>query len=171
VKRTFTHEVFLPHRPEDVWIAMTDRGALAEWLMPNDFSPVVGHKFRFQVDGNFLFSGINECEVLEVDPPRRLVYTWTPVTKKYDPLGPPAMTLTWTLTPERDGTRLKLVQEGLENIPWIFRGMMKMGWPRYMGRMMPMVLQNVSNGTFTRGAVPRRMRCYGMKKLPDSLTK
>ena len=48
--RTVRKEVFLPHPPEDVWLALTDPQALAEWLMPNNFEPVAGHKFRFHVD-------------------------------------------------------------------------------------------------------------------------
>ena len=39
-----------PHSIEDVWTAITDARALAEWLMPNDFQPVLGSKFRMMVD-------------------------------------------------------------------------------------------------------------------------
>jgi uncharacterized protein YndB with AHSA1/START domain len=48
--RSIRKEIFLPHPPEDVWAALTDPQALAEWLMPNNFEPVVGRKFRFHVD-------------------------------------------------------------------------------------------------------------------------
>ena len=53
-------EVVLPHSPDTVWLALTDRKAIAEWLMPNDFEPVVGHKFHLQVDPAWKFSGINK---------------------------------------------------------------------------------------------------------------
>jgi len=43
-----TLEQTYPHPPERVWRALTDSAALAEWLMPNDFEPRVGHKFRFR---------------------------------------------------------------------------------------------------------------------------
>ena len=33
------------HPIERVWRALTDREALAQWLMPNDFEPVVGHSW------------------------------------------------------------------------------------------------------------------------------
>ena len=73
--RTLRKEVFLPHPPEDVWLALTDPQALAEWLMPNNFEPVAGRKFRFHVDPMpGPYPGGSECEVLEVDAPRRLVY-------------------------------------------------------------------------------------------------
>ena len=35
--RVIRKEIFLPHPPEDVWLALTDPQALAEWLMPNNF--------------------------------------------------------------------------------------------------------------------------------------
>ena len=41
-------EVTYPHSPERVWRALTDPKALAAWLMPNDFAPVVGHRFTFR---------------------------------------------------------------------------------------------------------------------------
>lgn len=41
-------EVFYPYPPQRVWQVLTNRHALAMWLMENDFEPRVGHKFRFQ---------------------------------------------------------------------------------------------------------------------------
>jgi len=68
--RTLRKEVFLPHPPEDVWLALTDPQALAEWLMPNNFEPVAGRKFRFHVDPMpGPYPGGSECEVLEVEVP------------------------------------------------------------------------------------------------------
>jgi uncharacterized protein YndB with AHSA1/START domain len=71
--RTIRKEIRLPHSPEDVWLALTDPQALAEWLMPNNFQPIVGRKFRFHVDPMpGPYPGGSECEVLEVDAPRRI---------------------------------------------------------------------------------------------------
>src|SRR5262249_17808941 len=36
-----------PQPPERVWRALTTPEELAQWLMPNDFAPKVGHKFQF----------------------------------------------------------------------------------------------------------------------------
>ncbi len=170
-KKTLRCEVELPHPPEDVWLALTTPESIAEWLMPNNFKAEVGHKFRLQVDGNWMFSGINECEVLEVDPPRRLVYNWVVVpTNAAKPRHEP-MVLTWSLQPTAGGTKLVLEQTGLEHIPWHFRGMMSMGWGRYMRKLMPKVLRNVQGGVFTPGAIPPNKRCYPMKRLPSDLVK
>ena len=132
--KSLRREVVLPHSCEDVWLALTTPEAIAEWLMPNNFKPEVGYKFRLQVDGNWMFSGINECTVLEVDPPRKLVFDWVIVPKDDSkPIHTP-MVLTWLLEPiEERKTKLIFEQTGLENIPWHFRLMMTMGWGRYIG--------------------------------------
>src|SRR5580692_11113718 len=69
---------YFPHPPEKVWRAITTRELLAAWLMENDFEPVVGH--RFQMKGIPVpavgFTGLVASEVLEIDPPRRLVISW-----------------------------------------------------------------------------------------------
>lgn len=70
------HAVEYPHPPERVWRALTRGGELAAWLMPNDFEPVVGRKFVFRASATYGWSGVIECEVLEVDEPFRLAYIW-----------------------------------------------------------------------------------------------
>jgi uncharacterized protein YndB with AHSA1/START domain len=70
--RTLRREFIYPKDPpQRVWVALTDPRALAEWLMPNTFQPVVGHLFIFQVDPMPLCGHKTECEVVECDPPRR----------------------------------------------------------------------------------------------------
>ena len=162
-------EAFFPHPPDDVWVALTDKYAVAEWLMPNNFEPVVGKKFNFHVDKMPLtgFTGVTECEVLEVDPPRKLVYTWVAVHKTKG--KHPPMTLTWTLEPERGGTRLRLHQTGIEEINWWWRFSMNIGWSRMLNKLMRKVLGNVESGRFTPGAITRRD--YGTKTVPEGYAK
>jgi uncharacterized protein YndB with AHSA1/START domain len=76
VKGAVVLERVYPYPPERVWRALTDRQALAEWLMPNDFQPTVGHKFQFNVGPQWGWRGYVDCVVLEVDVPRRLSYSW-----------------------------------------------------------------------------------------------
>lgn len=161
-------EVTHPHPPEKVWAALTDARALAEWLMPNDFEPVEGRTFQFRVDPMLSFQGIVDCEVLEVDPPRRLVYTWVSRMKGKPPHDP--MTLVWTLEPVEGGTRLALEQSGLENLSLWWRFSMKMGWGRMLKTLLPKVLGNVSDeGVFTPGAVTKRD--YGIESVPDDFAR
>jgi uncharacterized protein YndB with AHSA1/START domain len=149
-------EVWVPSSPGDVWVALTDPQALAEWLMPNNFEPTVGHVFRFHVDPMPGFSGISECRVLEVEPARRLAYTWTVLPQAPDAAPPTPMTVTWTLEPEREGTRLVLEQSGIEVLSWWWRTAMSMGWNRMMKKLLPKVLERVADGKLTPGAGARR---------------
>lgn len=103
------HDVYLPHPPESVWRALTDSAAIAQWLMPNDFEPRLGHRFTFRTDPmpGLNFDGICHGEVTALDPPRLLAYTWIG--------GPLAYTLvTYRLEPEGDGTRLRFEHSGFD---------------------------------------------------------
>src|SRR5581483_6320776 len=67
----------MPHTPEKVWRALTTSELIADWLMKNDFQPVVGHRFNFRatpIPG--MWNGVTDCEVVSVEAPRRLVYSW-----------------------------------------------------------------------------------------------
>src|ERR1700743_1762055 len=63
--------------PEKIWRALTQSHLIEEWLMKNDFKPVVGHKFNFRARPVMGWNGVADCEVLEVAPHRRLVYAWS----------------------------------------------------------------------------------------------
>ncbi|MBM3811920.1 MAG: SRPBCC domain-containing protein [Acidimicrobiia bacterium] len=104
--RDLEFEETYPFPPERVWRAITDSAAIADWLMPNDFQPVVGHRFRFVSKPMPGWDGIVHCEVLEVDPPRRLVYSWNSGN------GSVNTTVRWTLEPVASGTQLRLEQTG-----------------------------------------------------------
>lgn len=106
-------EIDLPQPREDVWRALTDSATLAEWLMPNDFEPRVGHRFTFRTEPNPRagFDGIVRCEVLECVPPSQLVYSWT------SPFGDTQVT--YRLEPQGDGTRLLFEHSGFDlSQPW-----------------------------------------------------
>lgn len=100
-----TYEFAAP--PEKVWRAISESDLLARWLMRNDFKPIVGHRFTFRTDPMPAadFDGVIRCEVIAVDPPFRLAYTWKG--------GPIDTVVTWTLTPTlAGGTKLLLVHSG-----------------------------------------------------------
>jgi len=90
---------------EQVWNALTDSDTLAKWVMENDFKPVVGHKFQFRNEPSEWWNGIVDCEVLVVDEPHLLSYTWASAGE--------STTVTWTLKTGSDGTiNLNLDQTG-----------------------------------------------------------
>lgn len=100
-------DVFYPQPPERVWQALTDPRALAAWMMDNTFEPRVGHRFQFQYPlcpGEVL--RIN-CQVIELEEPKRLVYTWEDSSKL-----PPSYVI-WTLESVAGGTQLRLEHQGI----------------------------------------------------------
>ena len=108
--RVLNMEVFYPYPPEKVWQTLTNSRALAAWLMENDFEPRLGHKFQFQHSNLPGFNGNIDCQVIELDEPQRLSYTWQ------DSMMCQPSIVTWTLKAVDGGTRLKLNHKQLVTI-------------------------------------------------------
>jgi uncharacterized protein YndB with AHSA1/START domain len=98
--RSLIMEREMPHPPEKIWRALTEGPLMEEWLMKNDFRPVVGHRFTFRATPMPNWNGIVECEVLVVEPNARLSYSWG------------LHEVTWTLTPTTNGTHVRMEQSG-----------------------------------------------------------
>jgi uncharacterized protein YndB with AHSA1/START domain len=131
VKADIDATVEYPYPPERVWAALTSSEALAAWLMPNDFAPVVGHDFTLRTKPAPGFNGIVRCRVLELDPPARMVWSWaggridTTVTFTLEPAGP-------------DRTRLRLHQAGFHGLGGqLTRRILAGGYPRLLGQRLP----------------------------------
>lgn len=125
-------ELFLQHAPEEVWRALTERAALEDWLLPNDFEPRVGHRFTFRTQPNpqYGFDGLVHCEVLECASPSRLAYTWTG--------GGLDTRVTYRLERDGDGTRLFFEQAGFDTSSPGGAGAMhgaELGWERMLGNL------------------------------------
>ncbi|WP_221567847.1 SRPBCC domain-containing protein [Alkalihalobacillus sp. TS-13] len=104
---------------EKVWHALTDSTMLAKWVMDNNFKPIVGHKFQFRTEPTKHWNGIVDSEVLVVEEPYRLSYTW--VTAGED------TTVTWTLKKIEDDTHLHLEHTGFQSESLSYNGA-KYGW-------------------------------------------
>ena len=112
----------LPHPPEKIWRALTQPHLIEEWLMKNDFEPVVGHRFNFRADW-----GAVDCQVLAVEPNKMVSYSWGAYG-----LG---SVVTWTLTPTSAGTHLRMEQSGFPpDQPQYYQGA-KAGWPRFFAAL------------------------------------
>lgn len=112
-----------------VWRALTEPELLATWLMKNDIAPVAGHRFQFRSQPMGDWNGIVDCEVVEVIPESKLVYTWNGGSAKNDGYGHKMeTTVTWTLEPASDGgTLLKMVHDGFHADDFAFKAMSQ-GW-------------------------------------------
>ena len=104
--RSVVVEREFPFAPEKLWRALTQPHLIEEWLMKNDFKPVVGHSFNLRGD----WGGVLDCEVLAVDPTRTLSYTWN--FTHDDAAFNLKSVVTFTLTPTSAGTRLRMEQSG-----------------------------------------------------------
>jgi uncharacterized protein YndB with AHSA1/START domain len=131
--RNITVEGVLPHAPEAVWKTLTASGLIAQWLMPNDFEPVIGRRFTFKTKPRDGWDGVVHCEVLEIVPNEKLVYSWKGGAEGSTKAAMLDSVVTWTLKPEAGGTRLKLVHSGFRSPEndFAFEGMSP-GWSRVM---------------------------------------
>lgn len=114
--REIVVEELLPHSPETIWKALT-RGELIErWLMPTDFEPVPGKHFTFRTRPIGAWDGVVKCEVLEVRPFEKLVYSWKGGSDENGAYGGRLdSTVTWTLSAVEGGTLLRLVHAGFRS--------------------------------------------------------
>jgi uncharacterized protein YndB with AHSA1/START domain len=105
-------EVTYPHSRAKVWRALTDPTLMAKWIMrPEGFAPVVGTKFKLIADGPQRgWRGWVACEVLVVDEPNVLSYSWVG-----DDRHPP-LTCTFRLSDDGAGSTLLVWIPGFEGI-------------------------------------------------------
>ena len=112
--RIFKHQFFFPRPHESVWEYLTKPKLMEQWLMKNDFQPIVGFDFQFRTNPipALNFDGIFYCRVLEIVPFKKLSYSW-----KSGP-GDGRITLdsavVWKLQPKGTGIELFLEHSGFE---------------------------------------------------------
>ena len=115
--------------PEKIWRALTQPHLIEEWLMKNDFRPVLGHRFNLRGD----WGGVLDCEVLAVEPNKTLSYTWN--FRHDDPAYNLASAVTFTLTPTRTGTHLRMEQSGFRPDQQQYYQGAKGGWQRFVAEL------------------------------------
>lgn len=140
-------EAEYPYPIESVWAVLTDRGALSRWLMETtDFEPRLGRKFQFRAKPQGSWNGIVDCEVVELERPRRLAFFWKGGGAGGDKLGLTKVTFTLESTPL--GTRVKLEHglfEGAGN--WFLaKFILGPGWKRMLRKRVLEQLNLVKTG-------------------------
>jgi len=121
VEREFAHPL------EKVWRALTEGPLLEQWLMKNEFAPVVGHRFQFRAEPNPYWNGIVDSEVLELTPPDRLVLRW-------DSAGQETV-VTWTLRPTDKGVLLRMEQTGFKGLQEANIKGAEYAWKKFVGQL------------------------------------
>jgi uncharacterized protein YndB with AHSA1/START domain len=127
--RSVVVEREMPHSPEKLWRALTQPHLIAEWLMKNDFAPVVGHRFNLRGE----WGGVLDCEVLVVEPNKELAYTWNHAHD--DPAFSLQSVVTFTLTPTAAGTRLRMEQAGFRADQRQAFGGANAGWQQMFAKL------------------------------------
>lgn len=125
-------EFDLEHSPEKVWRALTDPALLAEWLLPViGFELEPGAEFTFKTQAYPGWDGTVNCRFVEIEPHRKLSYTWT--VPFLDTV------VTFTLTPTATGTRLSLVQSGFKPDQKKNFGGARYGWKMMGGKLVDLL--------------------------------
>ncbi len=109
-----------PHPPAKVWRALTNPALIPLWTAtgqgarPEGFTPIVGTKFRFVAKPRPGWSGVVDCEVLEVHEPSVLRYSWT------GDQGGHLTEVVYRLQPHAGGTRFTYEHTGFTGIGGFF---------------------------------------------------
>jgi uncharacterized protein YndB with AHSA1/START domain len=125
--RSLVIEKEMPHPLERVWRALTQGSLMKEWLMDNDFQPVVGHRFNFRSTPAPNWNGVVDCEVLAVEPNKKLSYSWCSMGL--------ASVVSWTLSATAHGTLLRFEQTGFGPGQEANYNGAKYGWQKFIGGM------------------------------------
>jgi uncharacterized protein YndB with AHSA1/START domain len=127
-------EVF-PHAPEVIWRTITTGALVGRWLRmtPSGFQPVVGNRFTYQTTPGGAWDGVIHCEVLEVLPCSRFIYSWKGGDERNDGTYGSKLDTIVTLTLEASdgGTQLRVVHAGfvLPGNSTAYHGMSE-GWSK-----------------------------------------
>jgi len=125
--RSVVVEREFPFPPEKIWRALTQPHLIEDWLMTNDFKPVVGQRFNLRRNPQPGLNIIVDCRVLVVEPNKMLSYTWAAFDLE--------SVVTWTLTPTSTGTRLRMEQSGFRPDQKQAYGGAKSGWRQVFAKL------------------------------------
>jgi uncharacterized protein YndB with AHSA1/START domain len=123
----------LPHPPQKIWRALTEGALMKQWLMDNDFQPVVGHQFNFRATPMPHWNGIIDCKVLAIEPHKKLSYSWGSMGLE--------SAVIWTLVATKSGTLVRMEQTGFRpDQEAAFKGA-NFGWQKFIGNLEKVVAE------------------------------
>jgi len=136
MEKIIKHQFFFPHPKEMVWEYLTNSELMAQWLMKNDFQPIVGYEFQLLTSpiAALDFDGIHYCKALEIVPFETLSYTWNtgPGEGKINLES----VVTWTLQSAEKETELRLEHRGFAKVKNqdFYNGLLN-GWVGKFGKI------------------------------------
>ena len=132
-REAIAFEVDLRHPPQKVWRALTEPELLKEWLLPTiGFTLQPGAEFTLKAPQAYPgWDGTVDCRMVEIEPLRKLSYTWA--VPFLDTV------VTFTLTPTEAGTRLSIVQAGFKPEQKQEFGGARYGWKMMGGKLVDLL--------------------------------
>ena len=125
--RSVVIEREMSYPPEKIWRALTEGTLIKEWLMDNDFQPVVGHSFQFRSTPVPNWDGVIDSQVLVIEPNKKLSYGWGTMGME--------SVVTWTLTATSGGTLVRMEHSGFRpDQEAAYKGA-QYGWQKFIGNM------------------------------------
>lgn len=125
IKRVYKHSI------SKIWTALTTKEALSEWLMETtNFNTKLGQQFQFKTKPQGGFDGIIHCEILAIEPPNIISYSWQSNDMKSPTI------VTWNLTQlSANETVVKLSHNGFEGVSgWITKQILNFGWKKILSK-------------------------------------
>ena len=129
---TIERTISIAASPETIWEFFVDPDKLVRWKGMNaDLDPRPGGTYRCEVIPGHTARG----EYVELDPPRRLVFTWgwEKSGDEENPVPPGSSTIEVELTPQGAGTSLRFVHRDLPNAESAESH--AHGWDHYLPRL------------------------------------
>jgi uncharacterized protein YndB with AHSA1/START domain len=123
-----TRELLIDASPETVWEFLVDPEKIVRWKGMNAVLELwAGGVYRVEV----LPANVVVGEVVECDPPRRLVHTWG--WEGSEDVPPGSTTIEYELSPEGSGTRLLFTHRDLPSS--VEAEKHTHGWDHYLPRL------------------------------------
>jgi uncharacterized protein YndB with AHSA1/START domain len=124
---TFRQRLRIEAPPESVFAYFTDPARMARWMgIGHKLDPVAGGAYIVEVNDRDVVVG----QFVEIDPPRRVVFTWGWRDSREVPPG--STTIEVNFTPDGDATLVDFVHRGL---PADQRDAHARGWTHFMARL------------------------------------
>lgn len=136
IKRVYQYDI------HTLWMALTSKEALSEWLMPTtNFELKEGHSFQFTAKPQGNFDGIVNCKIHSYSAPNTIVYSWSGGGMKTPTI------VTWELkelTPTE--TSLTLSHSGFTGFSgWVTKQILNMGWKKILSKKLAFYLNMPQN--------------------------
>lgn len=129
-RTSIERELEIAASPETVWELLTDPAESTRWMgLSASFDLRPGGTYRVEViPGNVALG-----EFVEIDPPRRLVYTWGWEPGASSTVAPGSTTIEFDLTATPTGTHLRFRHSDLPTADSAEQH--GHGWDHYLGRL------------------------------------